>query len=296
MPTPLSAADYYDFFPASSHNPGDIWIGMPTFGIIPKSHVPGLVVTPACDLSNRKVETITYVPILPVAEYMVSRSAMPDIKRAIRGQLEAAGLGDLISFPEAFESPSVSELGAAVTLLTEQQHNTASSQKVRSSLERAVAGLRLLSAICGAGGATGRIADLRLLLGVRAFDENVKRLITNARPDVHFLPADAQRAEWTAVPFHSLAMFRFPLTLPLELMDIAQRVTEADWTQAARRFEGVLPCVSSLQARPMKRLHVLPRFGSDLVNRYTSMFGRLGSPDFTPETVGRFAEEIQEAQ
>lgn len=296
MAVPLSAADYYDFFPTTTHNPGDVWVGLPTFGVLPRSHLPGLVVTPACDLSNRKVESITYVPIVPVNVFVVSRSMMPEIKRAVEGQLAAAGQGDLIMLPEGFESPSPADLASGDQLISEFLQQPNLPAKVITALSRAQCGLRVLRGICVASGETSRMEDLRELVGDKAFSDTVKRLITNGRTDVHFLPADEQRPAWSAIPAHSVALFRFPLTLPIEVLDVAQRLSEPDWVHATSRMGGVFPCVRAIPLRPMKRLRLLPRFGSDLVTRYTGMFGRLGSPDFTAETISRFIDEIREGE
>jgi hypothetical protein len=291
---PISAADYYDYFPTTAHNPGDIWVGLPTFGVLPVPHLPGLVITPACDLSNRKVETITYVPILPVSAFIVSRSAALDVKRAIEGQLEAAGLSGLLSLPEGFETPNGAELTSGLKVISEALGGPAVQDKVRRALERIASGLRILRHMSVPGPGAETLKDLQNLLGEKALRESLKRVITNARPDVHFLPADDQKREWATIPVHSLALFRYTLTLPIEIFDIAQRVSELDWSQATAKLRTVLPCVESLPVRPMKRLQLRPRFGSDLLTRYTGVFGRLGSPDFTGDTVSRFIGEIEE--
>lgn len=296
MPTPLGAADYYDFFPSGDHHPGDIWVDLPTFGILPEDKLPGLVITPACDLSNRKVETITYVPIVPVSEYLVSRSSLPDIKRAVEGQLEAGGLGDLLSLQTGFAWPMGADIDAALQIISVILSEPKTATKIKSALARAASGLRLLGSLCGDDNHQPNLSDLRTLIGSKAFEEAIRRLITNARMDSYFLPADEQRPAWSGVRVHSVALFRFPLTLPIEVLEMAQRVSESEWKEASGRVRTRLPCIDSIAKRPMKRQRLRARFGSDLLTRYTAMFGRLGSPDFTPDTVTRFTHEIQDAQ
>jgi hypothetical protein len=294
MATPLSAADYYDFFPTTDHVPGDIWTGFPTFGILPKPTLPALVITPACDLSNRKAETITYLPILPARSYLVSRSALPEIKRATEGQLTAGGLEGILSMPTGFEIPIPADINAALILLEERIAQADCGQKEKVSLVRAKSGLKLLQEICQAVVSEPQLERLCSLIGEKNLNEAVRRLITNSRPDAHFLIHDEQRPEWTAISTHSVALFRYPLTLPIEVLELAQRVTEAQWPEAAAQATLVLPCLNAISARPMKRLRVQAAFLKDLLTRFTSMFGRLGSPDFTTDSVARIASEIIE--
>jgi len=86
--------DYYDVFPACGNNTGDIWSALPTFGLLGDTPLSGIVITPACDLSNRKVETISYLPLIPVCAYFTTPAFMPDIFREIEGQLQVAQMDD----------------------------------------------------------------------------------------------------------------------------------------------------------------------------------------------------------
>lgn len=294
MSTPLSAVDYYDQFPSAEHHPGDIWVDMPTFGVLPQISLPGIVLTPACDLSNRKVESITYLPILPVSSYLTSRSVLPEIKKVVEGQLTAASLGGVLDSPGGYEWPERKDLAATVDLVAAQLRDPKLSQKDRTALTRALRGLRLLTAICVETPPVAEYSDAKSLIGDKGFGELAKKLITNGRPDVHFLPWDEQRREWSGVPAHALALFRYPLTVPIEVLELAQRVGEAEWPKAAQRLRHAMPCVDAFSCRPMKRLRLRPRFMSDLLTRFTAMFGRLGSPDFTAETVARMVTEIEE--
>lgn len=294
MSTPLSAVDYYDQFPSAEHHPGDIWADMPTFGVLPQLSLAGIVLTPACDLSNRKVESITYLPILPVSTYVTSRSALPEIKRLVEGQLTAALLAGVLDLPGGYDWPERKDLAAAVELVSRHLKEPKLSQKNQTALTRALGGLRLLTAICGESPAVAEYRDVQDLLGEKAFGELARKLVTNGRPDVHFLPHDEQRPEWSGVPAHALALFRYPLTVPIEVLELAQRVGESDWPKAAPRLRSAIPCVAAFTCRPMKRLRLRPRFMSDLLTRFTGMFGRIGSPDFTAETVTRIVGEIQE--
>jgi len=77
MITPkVGVRDYYELDPPLEHAPGDIWSDLPTFGVLPADRTAGLVITPACDLSNRKVETITYLPVITVRQFGCSSTGL----------------------------------------------------------------------------------------------------------------------------------------------------------------------------------------------------------------------------
>jgi len=98
---------YYDLNPSSENQPGDIWSGLPTHGLLGTKTVHGLVITPACDLSNRKVETITYLPIISVLTYFSSIAYLPDVRRNIDGLLSNTPLRDLIEWPDSSFPPEI---------------------------------------------------------------------------------------------------------------------------------------------------------------------------------------------
>jgi len=86
---------YYDALASMEQQVGDIWKGLPAFGHLRKHSVTGIVITPACDLANRKVETITYLPIIPVRDYLLSRGFAAELVRAIKGQGQLAKINGL---------------------------------------------------------------------------------------------------------------------------------------------------------------------------------------------------------
>src|SRR5687767_4466012 len=89
---PVSASDYYEFFPPSEHRVGDVWVDLPTFGMLGIERVAGIVITPACDLQNCKTETITYLPIVPIRQAFTLRGFRPMVLRAIGGQAQTLGI------------------------------------------------------------------------------------------------------------------------------------------------------------------------------------------------------------
>ena len=43
----------------------------------------------------------------------------------------------------------------------------------------------------------------------------------------------------------------------------------------------------------MKALRIRPRFLSDLLTRFTALYSRIGSPDFTEGTVDQYVDQIR---
>jgi hypothetical protein len=293
MTVPISAADYFDFFPSTDHHPGDIWTGLPTFGVLDSDTCTGIVVTPACDLTNGKVESITYLPTIPVRRFFTSRNCLPELKRAIDGLLEAGGMAALLSVSAGHSWPVPAELRALEMLVGERLAASGTSEKAKSALLRAQKGLALMTHCCAEPSEVVSIEHVIALFGAKEWANVTTRIITNGRSDTHFLPADEQRAEWGAIPEHSVALLRFPLSLPIEVLEMAQRVAADQWDASRSTVRRLLPSVEHIPTRPLKRLRLQSRFTADLLTRFTSVFSRLGSPDFTPATVSKFMEDLR---
>ncbi len=138
---------------------------------------------------------------------------------------------------------------------------------------------------------------LKLLLGERQFSDVARRLVTNAhRSDVHFLPADEQPPAWSVIREPSVALFRYPLSVPIDVLDLAGTASEAAWPTEIMRMRPLYPCVDALAvARPIKVLRIRPRFLSDLLTRFTGLYGRIGSPDFADGTIDQYVAQIGES-
>ena len=79
---------FYNNRITNEHCTGDVWSNLPTHGMLEKDLLPGLVITPSCDLANEKVETITYLPIVPVGFYLSHVGAIPDIRGTLLGLMQ----------------------------------------------------------------------------------------------------------------------------------------------------------------------------------------------------------------
>jgi len=294
MKLPVGPSDYYELIPSADHQSGDIWTDLPTHGVLGAARLPCVVITPACDLVNRKVETLTYLPIVPVGAYLASRSHLLEILRAINGQLQTAGVPVGLSQDRSGSLPRPEDLSAAGVLLTERRAATRLSAREEAAATRAEAGLRAAIGLRTGGEAKFLVPLLKVLFGERDFSDTARRLVTNAhRADVHFLPADEQPAEWSVIREPSVALFRYPLSVPIDILDLAGTVSEAAWPTEVVCLRPLYPCVDTLAAaRPLKVLRIRPRFLSDLLTRFTGLYGRIGSPDFGDGTIDRYVAQI----
>jgi hypothetical protein len=289
-----SARKYYDLSPASDNQPGDIWSGLPTHGLIGTDPLYGMVITPACDLSNRKVETITYLPIIPVLAYFSSIAFLPELRRTVDGLLENSSLRGLIEWPDSSFPPELSLLALAKERLRAVTENPHTNGKEKSYLQRVASAIRILENMASPNVKSSKAEDLSDLLGEKRWQKIREDIVSNSlRGDLHFLPRDGQDTAWSGVPEHSLVLFRYPLTAPIEVFECAQDVGLLDWDAAVSKVARIKPMANSFRSvRPLKRIRLLPRFVADLLTRYISIYIRIGSPDFTRNAISRLSTEI----
>ncbi len=293
MNSPIGASEYFDYFPSNDHTPGDVWTHFPTFGILPFTRTPALVITPACDLANRKVEAVTFVPIVAVNDFLTARDHLPDILRATEGQLIAAGV-TLRLQANSNDRVNIGSIDSMCQLLNETIAARPGGQKEAVAKARAECGLAILRSILAGVSLANRKESVKSLYGEKEFSSLCARVVRNSlRSDIHFLPCDQQPTKWSALNRHSVALFRYPLTVPLEFLDLSLVTPDRDWQSVMSAVACVYPCSAAFSAyRPMKMLRVRSRFMSDLLSRFISLYGRIGSPDFSPGTVDDYVNHL----
>jgi hypothetical protein len=289
----LTARDYYEFTPSLNHAPGDIWSDLSTYGMLSPTHASGLVITPACDLANRKVETVTYLPVIPVRAYVTTAAFLPELVRETNRLIAALSSYDLGTLSDDF--PSIAD---RVTALEERAsalgRATNCSLKDKELLERVASGSRLIALTRNPAANEAPYDELRRLFGESVCQKLFERIVRNAYSlDVHFLPADGQRVEWSGVPVHSVVLFRQPMSAPVQLFDAAQDLQLTDWGSYVDRLSISIPAAAAFKSRrPMKRVTMRAAFASDLITRFISMFVRLGSPDFSSGTIAEYVAHL----
>ena len=288
------ARQYYELNPPKGNYPGDIWCELPSGGLLGEERTSGIVITPACDLSNRKVDTITYLPIIPVLSYFSTTAFLPEVRRRVDGQLSTAGLAGLVKWSESLLPPEASALASAQRKLEECLESKSLGAKQLEAGRRALVGVRIIMEIAAPTLSRCNPEDLHNLFREKEWEQMRTQIVTNSyRNDIHFLPGDGQDKAWSGVPEHSLVLFRYPMTMPTELFESAQDVGLSDWNSAVEVAARTMPVARAFSGvRPTKRIRLLPRFFADLMTRYVSIYIRIGSPDFSQGTVQRYAEDI----
>lgn len=289
--------DYYDTVPSRDQRPGDIWRDLPTGGLLGCERVRGIVITPACDLANSKVETITYLPVVPMRSVFSLVGALPQIRRSLIGQLKVAeieapqeeGAVHPLKVPKA---DSLTEMERAI----QARLQSTPGAKATDACARASAGVRVLRVIAAGKLAPISNADIELLHG-KDWEAIKRDLIKNKELDFYFLPYDRQSESYSGVPEHSLVLFRYPITIPAILLEMALDADGyPDWENALDNVQAWCPTANAFRVvRPIKLVSLRIPFISDLLTRYVRLYGRLGSPDFTTETIERYCSEVSGA-
>jgi hypothetical protein len=168
------------------------------------------------------------------------------------------------------------------------------TEKRKSALARLIAGCRHLRNSLTPSADFDAGSNLHELFGERKWLELREKLIRNAaRSDTYFLPRDEQDASWSGLPTHAFVLFRYPLTAPARVLDIAADRSVADWEVAMKQLEAFHPMAKAFAARrPVKRCRLKDRFLGDLLSKYVGMYSRIGAPDLTDLTVEAYAAEL----
>jgi len=291
MEARVDPSDYYDLLPPNLHRTGDIWKHLPNFDLVSPRPTSGLVVTPACDLAQRKVETVTFLPILTISEYLNSSGFFFELWLEATVTLQKLGLTHLVIPPERFELPLVEELDLALTTARQiaVQDPQKSSHVARLAAYTDYVRKRQTNALSS-------LTDVGKVFIGNNFDKLLKRLTTNGyKADIHFLPCDGKPRESSAVPEHSVVLFRYASSIPVCLLDIAQVSTQPQWNEGATRiFQGMEGLMPHFRVCPIRLATVKDDFLSDLLSRYVGMQIRLGSRDFTDETIEHVVRQLKE--
>ena len=292
----MNASEYYDVYPELEHRAGDVWVGLPTFGMLPFDNIAGVVVTPACDLQNSKSASITYLPLIPLRCALYVPPLCHELLRAFNGQLQQLQLQQFLLEIPAPLLPNETYFRSVEDKIRVIEGGERVSEKEKGAVTRIKYCLKALRVSVSRDPEAMRLDPIQNAIGFASFEELLRRLITNAaRTDLHFLPDDRQRIEWSAIVEHSLVLFRFPMSAPVEVFNLAQDVDVRDWATGLSKLAYLGSGIGRFaESRPVKRITIRPRYMADLLTRYVSMHVRLGSPDFADETVTTYIREIGE--
>lgn len=284
----ITEKSFYALTPDGYHATGDIWMRMPSLGLLKQPFVSGLIVTPACDLANCKTETITYVPIIPISEFLLMPEFVADIVRQLVECLGNLGLRDRVD-QKTLSYFDFNALIAELEVLTLDK----SKLPMRS---RCIAGCKLIGAARGKPISYELISALVSDLFGANWDKTKGRIVRNSyRSDLYYLPPDYQPSDWSAVPRHSVALLRYLITVPTYFLEEAHLSDERDWagrraTLISRKLHWCEQCHEKLP--PMRALRLREAFLSDLLTKLVGIYVRLGAPDLEETTLRKIEKEI----
>lgn len=295
----LNPTDFYDVSPSTECVAGDIWSGLTVAtGPGATNTWSGVVVTPACDLANGKSETLTFLPVIPLADYLVSSAMATTLVRTTVGQLTAAGFTDSLDQPHRYAFPDPMRAKRIADAVQKRLSDSAVrlGKAEFAASNRALAGLRILERGARLSRSSQTLADVTELLGLAETERLLDRLIRNAYSvDVHFVPADGEPSDWSGVNAPSLVLFRYPVCAPIQVFEMAMQVSVRDWANAIDSLCVSIPSARAFrEVRPLKHSTLRPRFLADLLTRYVGMHVRLGAPSFTNETVKAISKSLLE--
>ncbi|UXY12214.1 hypothetical protein N7922_06750 [Kosakonia sp. ML.JS2a] len=283
----IEAKDFYKNLPSIEHETGDIWLNLPSWGIAKLNKCSGIVLTPACDLSQKKTETAFILPIIPLRDYLYSKAFYFDLWKEINSKIK--NIGEEKSHTSRYSNPDT-------TIFYPLLENLEKDKKKKALYEQLKEYCNYISYVNlpMAHRNDKPSPNFEIILGKTKYEDILKKIFTNSyKSDVHFLPAFNNAGEYSAVPVHSVALFRHSYTVPIEVLDAAQSSSSVWWGDDRITLAASSPIAHFFDEWPIKASGLKDDFLSDLISRYLSMFMRLGSRDFTAHTIENFVTEIK---
>lgn len=288
----VEVSDYYDFHPSLDHRTGDIWRDLPCLGLMRRDYVSGVVITPACDLANEKCDAITYIPIIPIGEFLNNHASYHDYWIQIKQILDKESLTRIVSIPRRFELPLACDIESAINELKSKKGSQAEQTTAYKQL---IAYLKFINA--RTKNERLEVAELQSIISKGKFLEILHRIVKNShRTDIHFFPSDQIASEFSVMDMHSIALFRYPMSVPIQILDEAKYSTSDAWDTRREKISEDFPMAKKFGRWPIKIAQLKGGFLSDFISRYLAMYIRLGSDDFSEQTVEQIGQNIMEGK
>ncbi|MBA1259250.1 hypothetical protein [Pseudomonas oryzihabitans] len=285
----IEARDFYRNMPSLEHETGDIWQNLPGFGLPHEVSTTGIVISPACDLSQKKTETATILPIIPIHDYLYSKAFYSEIWNDFSSRLKPYGADD--NQPtNRFSHPTIHFIESSIKIAESDKKKLDLSNRLKKYLEY------INYTQTHPNKRNSNRPKIEELLSEKKYEEILKKIFCNSfKSDIHFFPSYEAYSGFAPIPHHSIALFRYVYSIPLEILDIAQSSRNEWWKEDCERLTESTPLISHFKEYPLKVSRLKDDFLSDLISRYLSMFMRLGSRDFTKTSLDKFAQELKGA-
>lgn len=274
--------------------PGDIFSNLPTMGLLKEDFTPGIVITPACDLANRKSETITYLPVVSIKSWLCSSSFFPELVihfHSLWNQLE-----ELCKSPLSRQLPEI-EL---IEIIEDELYNIKIEKlkpKKRQIYDKIIICLELIKNILDNNVLSQDFKKFKQALP-KVIKQVFPKVVSNSfSSDIHFLPSEKFMSnEAYVLQDYSVALLRFPITVPFETLDVAKDINvinSISWKGFIEKCPNK-SCYKSFKDVPMRGLRLNQEYLSDLLTRYIGLYVRIGSPDFDLITREDIVSKIEE--
>jgi hypothetical protein len=259
--------------PPKSHYTGDLWAQVSFGGLDLGALVGGIVITPACDLANRKADTLTFLPVIPISSYLGRVCGLRLLSAHLRGLLSEIEIG---VWNAAELTPSIEWYEMAESALQRQRSAPNLKQKRLALLDQIDAGIQSLRLIDQERQAPTPL--LRRTYG-KAWPELLADIVHNrpSKPDTYFI---SPRHEQTAILSEpSVALLRYPMSISVAVFDAAADPSLRDWNSAVERLSARIPGIVGFRdVRPTKLGRVGKVVMADLLSKFASLFIRVGVP------------------
>ncbi|WJM85659.1 hypothetical protein QUF31_00545 [Dickeya chrysanthemi] len=276
----IDPRDYYKELPSIYHETGDIWMNIPCFGLNKNRFTRAIVITPSCDLSQSKSETITVLPIITLSDYIYSKCFFYEIWQEVHQILSEAG----ICMINRYKNPCPDDVRTAIEIFQSEKAKEKSIVKLNEYCKY----------IMYCENNDSEKPDLKKIFSEKNLNNKLSSIMTNAyRSDIHFLPHDGNNYNGNILDDHSLVLFRYSFSFPVDVLDLASYGSEDTWLSDIKSLEEKYPLASLFEKYPINVSTLKDDFLSDLLSRYLSMYMRLGSRDFTKETLSNFLTHIK---
>ncbi|MDI7385981.1 hypothetical protein [Cronobacter dublinensis] len=277
----IEPRDYYKELPSIYHETGDIWTNIPSFGMNNDSFNRAIVITPACDLSQNKSETITALPIITISDYIYSKSFYYEVWQEVQQELTDAQ----IYMPKRHVHPNADDIKALLDLIQLDKNKRKFLPKLKEYYKY----------ITYCEDRMSDKPDIFSLFSAKKIDKIISDITKNSyRSDIHFLPHDGSNGDGKILESHSVVLFRYAFTFPIDILDLACDGNENTWGDDMEILNNSYPLASHFKLYPINVTTLKDDFLSDLLSRYISMYMRLGSRDFTKATLSDFLCNIKE--
>lgn len=278
----IEPRDYYKSLPSIEHETGDIWTNIPFPSLKNNFFSRGIVITPACDLSQNKTETVTVLPIVTINEYLYSKCFFYVVWLEVKTLLTQIG----INMQNRYINPGEEEIKIAIDTMRVEGKTKESDIKKIEEYHKYLLFIE---------GKKTEKPDLKKIFSEKGIKSIITDIVKNKYGnDIHFLPKDEHNKSGKILESHSLVLFRYPFSFPISILDIANSGNEQSWHFDMESYLPVYQLASIFERYPINVSALKDDFLSDLLSRYLAMYMRLGSRDFTKDTVSTFIRQIKE--